>query len=39
MIDGHLELSMDSERGYQLFNFDRPLMEYLVDGWMPISQT
>ncbi|TFY64195.1 hypothetical protein EVJ58_g2786 [Rhodofomes roseus] len=31
-------LSMDSERGKQLFKFDRSLMERLADGGLPMSQ-
>lgn len=31
-------LSMDSERGKQLFKFDRSMMERLADGGLPMSQ-
>jgi hypothetical protein len=33
-----IALSMDSDRGKQLFKFDRSLMERLADNGFPMSQ-
>lgn len=34
----YLALSMDSERGKELYKFDRSLMERLYDANMPMTQ-
>jgi hypothetical protein len=37
-MSSHIALSMDSDRGKELFKFDRSLMERLADNGFPMSQ-